>query len=132
LLIGAAANFFFLKDSKNNTPIANHDNQTPVNHDLQPGKDQAVFQLSDGTKIILNEACYGFVGKEGIADISKKDGELNYTITDPASIADQGMNTLRILPGDKWKPDLSDGSHVFFNAESSITYPVVHLVIHGK
>jgi transmembrane sensor len=125
LLIGAGAYFLFIKESKDNKPVADQNQQPTITPDLQPGKDRAVLQLADGSTIILDEANNGFVSKQGGADISKKDGELNYSIVDPASMANHGVNTLRIPKGGKWTLDLSDGSRVFLNAESSIVYPVV-------
>jgi transmembrane sensor len=125
LLIGAGIYFLFIKESKDNKSVADQNQQPTITPDLQPGKDRAVLQLADGSTIILDEANNGFVGKQAGAGVSKKGGELNYTLTDPASIAKNQMNILWIPEGGKWTADLSDDTRVFLNAESSITYPVV-------
>jgi ferric-dicitrate binding protein FerR (iron transport regulator) len=95
--------------------------------DLLPGSNKAILTLSNGKKIILNNAGIGTIGSEGNAVINKTaNGEIVYSSTETA--ADNGSlayNTITIPNGGQYHLVLSDGTNVWLDAASSIKYPTV-------
>ncbi|MDR6783280.1 transmembrane sensor [Pedobacter africanus] len=91
-------------------------------HDAKPGKVGATLTLADGKKIRLDDVANGELASEAGVSISKSaDGQLVYEIkagkADPARI-----NTLSTAKGETYKVRLPDGSLVYLNAASSLTY----------
>jgi transmembrane sensor len=103
-----------------NTPVA----QSTVK-DVLPGGNKAVLTLSDGRKIVLDNASTGMLTKEGNTSVNKtKDGELKYSVTPLATNhSPLAYNTLSTPNGGQFQLVLPDGSRVWLNAASSITYP---------
>lgn len=103
-----------------NVPAEQHYKQ-----DVEPGGNKAVLTLADGRIITLDEAQNGVLTKEGNTAINKKDGAVVYqSPTDnaqPTTVVD--YNTLSTPRGGQYQLVLPDGSKVWLNAASSITYP---------
>ncbi|WP_295769291.1 FecR family protein [uncultured Mucilaginibacter sp.] len=95
-------------------------------HVIRPGSDKAVLTVADGTIINLNEAKNGVISNQSGVDILKtKSGELIYKIGTEVTAESIGQfNTISTPKGGKWQVELSDHTHVWLNAASSITYPV--------
>jgi len=95
--------------------------------DLLPGSNGAILTLSNGEKIILNNASIGTIEKEGNAVISKTaNGEIVYNNDSPVTA--NGLisyNTMATSNGGQYHLVLSDGTNVWLNAASSIKYPTV-------
>ncbi|HTL10235.1 MAG TPA: FecR family protein [Chitinophagaceae bacterium] len=89
-----------------------------------PERSKAVLSLSDGTKIYLDKAGNGIIASQGKVDIIKNSrGEIVYK---GVSAGLATLNTLSLPRGSKpVQLALSDGSMVWLNAASSITYPTV-------
>jgi transmembrane sensor len=112
--------------STTTTPVA----QTNTN-DVLPGGNKATLKLSDGKTIVLNDVQNGVLAKQGSANIIKQnDGELIYKRDDGIGggqlTIDHSPLTYNILStpaGGQFRLKLPDGTHVWLNAESSITYP---------
>jgi transmembrane sensor len=86
-----------------------------------PGGNKAVLTLHDGKQIILDDAANGTLATEGSTIVSKKkDGEIEYKSTGNSPLA---FNTLATPKGGQFQLVLPDGSKVWLNAASSITYP---------
>jgi ferric-dicitrate binding protein FerR (iron transport regulator) len=102
-------------------------------NDVAPGGNKALLSLADGSTIVLDNAANGIVAQEGNANVVKlKNGQLMYTKADDQSgtvSADNNLpvtyNTLTTPRGGEYKIVLPDGSTVWLNAASSITYPTV-------
>jgi transmembrane sensor len=98
-----------------------------MKNDVAPGGNKALLTLANGSTIILDNAANGVVAREGNAKVVKlKNGQLMYATADdqPANTsADVAYNTLSTPKGGEYKVVLPDGSQVWLNAESSITYP---------
>jgi ferric-dicitrate binding protein FerR (iron transport regulator) len=86
-----------------------------------PGHSGAVLSLSNGSRIILDSAENGVLAKQGDVKIIKEDGQIKYS----GSSAEVAYNTVTTKRGRQWKLILPDGTRVWLNAESSITYPTV-------
>ncbi len=113
--LGGAYHYFTAKEA---LPSKNE----AVRQDLAPGKDRAVLTLSDGSQIALDQASTGILARQGNTLIQKlEDGLVSYTRE--GTIASEGFNTVTAPSGGKYSVLLPDGSRVWLNAESSITFP---------
>ncbi|MFT3701241.1 MAG: FecR domain-containing protein [Agriterribacter sp.] len=91
---------------------------------IVPGGNKAVLTLSNGSKLILDSAANGLLANQGNANIIKKqNGELVYDTVNKKS-NETYYNTVTTPRGGQYKVTLPDGTAVWLNAESSITYPV--------
>jgi transmembrane sensor len=95
-----------------------------VQTDVLPGGDKAVLTLADGSKIVLDSAANGNLAQQGNAAIVKlANGQIAYKLKGLAG-SDVMMNTMATPKGGQYQLTLPDGSKVWLNAASSITYPV--------
>lgn len=100
-----------------------------VKHDIAPGGNKAVLILANGQQIVLSAAKNGKLAQQGQTNILKTaDGQVMYhamdAINEPAEPAAIAYNTLKTPIGGQYDLTLSDGTRVWLNAASSITYPV--------
>jgi transmembrane sensor len=100
-------------------------------HDIKaPDKNRAQIKLSDGSIVYLDSAANGELANVNGVQVTKtEDGKIIYTTPSaaqaPTAVA---FNTLSNPRGSKViDMTLSDGSHVWLNAGSSITYPVAFI-----
>jgi len=103
-----------------------HDSPKTGQVDILPASNRAILILADGRSISLDDAKTGTVASESNINISKTaDGELLYQLdnskTEHPYIT---YNTLRTPNGGRFKITLPDGTLVWLNAGSSLTYPV--------
>ncbi|RZM24965.1 MAG: FecR family protein [Pedobacter sp.] len=88
--------------------------------DVTPGKIGATLTLANGKKILLSEAANGELVKEAGLTITKTaEGQLIYEI---AGAADNSLNTLSTTKGETYQVQLPDGSKVWLNSASSLSY----------
>jgi len=102
----------------------------PILQDVPPGRNKAILTLADGSHIVLDNAAKGSLAQQGYTKIIKLDsGRLAYntspdpTMSGPTQPA-AAYNTLTTPRGGQYQLELPDGTRVWLNAESSITYPV--------
>lgn len=96
-------------------------------NDIAPGKNKAVLTLADGTEIDLNAKANGLLASQQNMKIVKTaDGSLKYEgDATKSGVAASGMNTITIPRGGQYQVVLPDGSKVWLNAASSLSYPAV-------
>lgn len=87
-------------------------------NDVLPGRERAVLTLANGKTIIL-DSVQGNIVKEGGLTVNNKDGKLGYAGKDK----EVQYHTLSTPRGGLYKLRLPDGTEVWLNAASSITYP---------
>ncbi len=127
LLLIATAAWLWQQPSKQRPPAVIAENK-PVPHDLQPGGDRAMLTLADGSTIVLDSAANGQIAKQGSVQVVKlSNGQLQYQFLNgkvpvPTTLQYNTMSTPR---GGQYRLTLPDGTLVWLNAESSITYPTV-------
>ncbi|HEY4289221.1 MAG TPA: FecR domain-containing protein [Puia sp.] len=93
-----------------------------VSHsDLPPGGNKAVLLLGDGSVVNLGAAKNGVIRKVAGTLIDKQDGQLRYNVSS-ADLAPE-MNTIQTPRGGQYQVLLPDGTKVWLNAASSLTYP---------
>ncbi|AWO01099.1 iron dicitrate transport regulator FecR [Chitinophaga alhagiae] len=93
--------------------------------EIRPGKDQAILTLGNGEKIILADAANGEVANRSGVKITKTtNGQLVYDATGSTNESlPLEYNSIEAPAGGQWQVRLPDGSVIFLNASSSITYP---------
>jgi ferric-dicitrate binding protein FerR (iron transport regulator) len=91
-----------------------------------PHGNKAVLTLADGSSINLDSAGNGTLATEGQVKVMRKgNGEIIYTGTAAETVT---YNTLSLPKGSKpIRLVLSDGSTVWLNAASSVTYPTAFI-----
>jgi len=91
--------------------------------DIAPGSNKAVLVLNNGSKINLNSQVNGTIAKQGNVKIVKTaNGQLAYA-PDNSDASAVVYNTLSTPRGGKYDLVLADGTKVWLNSASSITYP---------
>ncbi|MBO9572093.1 MAG: FecR domain-containing protein, partial [Chitinophagaceae bacterium] len=93
--------------------------KVPSVSDVQPGTSRATLTLSDGKTVELNNNISETI-KDGSISIKNREGKLFYG--EGNTIVSNTMSTPR---GGEYQLVLSDGTRVWLNASSSITYPSV-------
>jgi len=126
LLIAGISVFFHLKKEKTK-PLSAHNQKKHLINDVAPGGDKALLTLADGSKIVLNDAKNGVLANQGLTTLNKaKNNQLIYE-ADAKSVKNAPVvyNTISTPKGGQFQIVLSDGSRVWLNAASSITFPTV-------
>jgi transmembrane sensor len=103
--------------------IAKTTNSRPTENDVSPGGNKATLTLANGQQIILDSAHNGTLVQQGNANVQKmSNGQLAYQRIDekPTVVLYNTLNTPR---GGQYQLTLPDGTKVWLNAASSITYP---------
>jgi transmembrane sensor len=91
-------------------------------NDVAPGKQGATLTLASGKTIKLTDIKPGELAKEaGVVITKTTDGQLVYEIRDTDSESNN-INTLSTAKGQTYQLRLPDGSLVWLNAASSLTY----------
>ncbi len=99
------------------TPALTYTKPVPKeNIRVLPGSDKAILTLSDGQQISLDSNANAVLAEKGI---SNEKALITYSGKD----APNTINTLTTPKGGQYKIRLSDGTMVWLNAASSITYP---------
>lgn len=120
LLVGAVYLYPYLNAPKKElTKAQPHSNTTDI---APPANNKAVLTLADGKKIILDNSGEGILAKEGEVNVTKAaNDELVYNGSANNKVE---YNTLSLPKGSKpIRLVLADGSLVWLNAASSVTYP---------
>ncbi len=96
---------------------------------ITPGDDKAILTLSDGTKIILEDAKNGILANQAGVSIQKtSDGELLYSFSNSANTVSPETkenviyNKIETPIGGKYQVNLPDGSKVWLNSSSSLRF----------
>jgi ferric-dicitrate binding protein FerR (iron transport regulator) len=135
LLVGIGASLWRMSEK----PRPAHIPDTAGLHDVDPGSDKAYLTLSDGSVVALDSSSGGVIARQGATAVVKlAGGQVVYRAggATGAGGASQGatgggtaggavaMNTMRTPRGGQYHLTLPDGTRVWLNAASSITYPV--------
>jgi transmembrane sensor len=89
----------------------------PVNNDVLPGSHKAILTLSDGRKVELNPGAKQII-TDGKLAINNSNGTVAYANSEFIA-----YNTMSTPNGGQYKLTLPDGTRVWLNAASSITFP---------
>ena len=118
MLIGLSLYYYQSADPSSN-PMAQRQ------PDLSPVGNKAYLTLANGEQISLTNAKDGNLANEqGIAIIKTADGQVIYQMADlPISDAATVRNKISTPNGGFWKVQLSDGSSIWLNSASTLSYP---------
>lgn len=109
-----SAGLFFYKKTSHPSVIA-------YKNDCAPGKQGATLTLANGKKIKLSDAANGQLAKEaGVVITKSSNGQLIYTLLSHSGSV--SYNTLSTDKGETYQLRLPDGSQVWLNAASTLTY----------
>ncbi len=117
VLIIIASVAYLWNTQRRKNPETAQTNPVPVQNDVLPGSDKAILTLSNGQKVVLDSTGQQTINDGNVA-INNKNGVLTY---------EKSMvvvyNTMSTPKGGQYQVTLPDGTHVWLNAASSITYP---------
>jgi len=91
---------------------------------IPPGKSGAILTLADGSKVVLDSLGNGIVADQSGAQVILHDGKLAYKALGNANAA-LTYNTMTTPKGRQFQVTLPDGTGVWLNAGSSVTYPTL-------
>lgn len=124
IMVIAAGMLFYTHNKVSSDVVA-------AKNEVAPGKVGATLILANGKRIKLSDATNGELAKEaGVVITKSENGELIYEIKDNSGEPDK-VNTLMTANGETYKLRLPDGSFVWLNSASSLTYSS-RLVENGK
>lgn len=122
ILIAGAGTYLWLKDADRGTPAVT--NAAVPGDDIVPGGQKAMLTLADGTVIQLDSAANGQLAVQSGSQVMNSNGLISYTLSGGEAHV-MAYNTLRTPRGGTYQLSLPDGTRVWLNAASSISYPVV-------
>jgi transmembrane sensor len=94
----------------------------PAVNDIAPGRNQAILTLADGAVIALDDKANGVISQQQGTLVKKTaDGHVVYTENEKS--AAPAINTITTPNGGQYRLTLPDGTNVWLNAASSITFP---------
>lgn len=96
--------------------------------DIHAGSSRAILTLASGKKISLDEAPNGVLAEESGASIVRTgSGQITYAVHEKAlnsdTVKNVGINSLETPLGGQYQVRLPDGTKVWLNAASKLTYP---------
>jgi ferric-dicitrate binding protein FerR (iron transport regulator) len=93
--------------------------------DIQPGGNRAVLILGNGQKILLDTVKDGQLATVQGVNIRKANGQIVYEVPKDTHNGASGLsiNTINTPNGGQYQVILPDGSKVYLNAASSLSYP---------
>jgi ferric-dicitrate binding protein FerR (iron transport regulator) len=95
---------------------------------LTPGTDRAWLRLADGSVVYLDSTAPGLLASEAGMRLEKKaDGSIVYVSGQGISVQSGTMvfHEISTPRGGQYQVILSDGTHVWLNAETTLRFPVV-------
>lgn len=122
-LLFVSIGFYFFKEKEPSQPLVEVIDKSKINpNDFAPGTNKALLTLADGSQIALDNAPdQKIMDKGGIKITKNEDGLITYQIN--PGIQEAKSNTLSTPKGGQYQVILSDGTKVWLNAASSLSYP---------
>jgi len=95
-----------------------------LNAKIVPRVNKAILTLSNGNQVLLDSTTSGLIGTEGNTQVFKLDGKnLSYSAIVNGTESRPVYNTLTTPRGGQYQLTLPDGTAVWLNSASSITFP---------
>jgi len=126
LLFTIGAGLYFLNLHNKKEQVDQH-KEYIVKNEIVPGGNNAILTLSNGAKIVLNNAKAGVLTRQGNTAVNKtQNGQIVYRANDhQGSTSNSPMvyNTVSTPRGGEYQVVLADGTKVWLNAASSLKFP---------
>lgn len=124
IMLGVGFYFWYAGTKPNQSILAKQRGEYNRNADIAPGGNKAILTLLDGSTIALDSAANGAVAQQGSTNIVKlANGQIVYRPGTKQLTSMVAYNTLTTPKGGLYQLTLPDGTRVWLNASSSITYP---------
>ena len=113
LLIAAATWLLYQQRSTPTVPVT-------ARHEIAPAQQGAILTLADGKQLVLDTLRNGVIAVQNGARVLLEKGRLSYSAGtgNPAA-----FNTITTPRGRKYDILLADGTHIWLNAASSVSFP---------
>ncbi|MGV3547901.1 MAG: FecR family protein [Pedobacter sp.] len=125
-IILVTAGLFFLANNYNSHQSLN--DKTLANatgKSIDTNSNAPILTLADGSTISLDEKSSGLLTKGAGTEIRKvTNGELAYDTSEQLASNTNSLNSISIPRGSTYKVTLADGTKVWLNAASSLSYPL--------
>ena len=119
-----SSTIFFLLNGKKSSSTEENIVNIPVKQDVAPGGKRAMITLGDGSQIILDSSENGTISQQGNTRVIKlSNGEIVYKSKHDNNSSEVLINTLTTPIGGQYQLTLADGTKVWMNSASSISYP---------
>jgi len=120
LVIISLSGIFFYTQNRSSSALK----ELAASADIKPGKDRAILVLANGTRINLDKNSSGHLADQTGVSISKTaDGQIVYSIPDQENTSTAiEYNTVVTPAGGQYQVNLPDGTKVWLNASSSLTF----------
>lgn len=125
LIATGVATYYFINRQSSTPPPALAAKDQPMATDVLPGRDGAILTLANGQKLLLDSLGNGVIATQGKTKIKIQNGQLVYDVLQAGR--EMLYNTMSTPKGRQYHLLLPDGSKVWMNAASSITYPVAFI-----
>ncbi len=124
IFLSAAAIWLTQKKGRSTIPdVTLAQPKPPLKNEVLPGVNKATLTLANGAVISLDDTKSGKIARQGNMIIDKSsNGQLVYKAAAAATPSFE-YNTLAIPRGGKFRLVLADGSEIWLNAATTITYP---------
>jgi Fe2+-dicitrate sensor, membrane component len=119
LMITGALGYFFVHSKNTMQTVASIDQ--PLANDALPGTTGAILTLANGQQLVLDSLGNGVIATQGKTHIAIQNGQLVYNALQ--AHGETMYNTMTTPKGRHYQLVLPDGSKVWLNAASSITFP---------
>jgi ferric-dicitrate binding protein FerR (iron transport regulator) len=124
LLMAGTGIYYFWNVAAGRKELADSEvKKAPVKEDVSPGINGAILTLSNGQQVVLDSAGSGTLAMQGNAKLQNQRGQLSYYNETGERGAHLIYNTMTTTRGRQYQLVLADGTKVWLNAASSITYP---------
>ncbi|HEX8023747.1 FecR family protein [Mucilaginibacter sp.] len=125
VLLFATAGIYIIKSNKKGQGNQVAITSNIAKNEIRPGSDKAVLTLANGNTITLGDAQNGVLSKQGNAAISKSGNGIVISKSNgnKKPEADNAMNTIAIPRGGKYNITLADGTKVWLNSASALSFP---------
>jgi hypothetical protein len=118
---------FLLQKKQPENTIATNPVKRSASKPIKPGRNTAVLTLANGSSITLDDAKNGVIAKVGKSSVKKlANGLIAYSNDGSAQPAGEpARNVVTVPRGGKYTVQLPDGTMVWLNSSSSLSYPIV-------
>lgn len=127
ILIFGAVTYLLTLNKKTDQPVV--DSYKSLQPDVGPGTNKAILTLADGRTFNLDSATNGELAKQGNVTIIKlSNGQIVHDLSGENGKLTGGtamLNTMTTPRGGQYQLVLPDGTKVWLNAASSISYPPI-------